>query len=73
MPEAVCSTTLPELSVEAMMRRPFVFVGSPVQQADRHYPMPETALAETISRDFADTCGIDFNYMQDLDDAIRPA
>lgn len=44
----------------------FGLIDAFVQQADRHYVMPETALAAAISREFANTCGFEFTYMQQL-------
>lgn len=44
----------------------FGLIDAFVQQADRHCSMPETSLLASISKEFAKTCGVDFNNMQDL-------
>lgn len=38
-----------------------------IQQADRDYPIPYSVLAARVAEDWAESCGIDFIQMQDLD------
>jgi hypothetical protein len=44
----------------------FGLIDAFVQQIDRHHAMPETSLYTSISKEFANTCGVNFNNMQDL-------
>jgi hypothetical protein len=45
----------------------FGLINAFLQQIDRHHAMPESALCASISTEFANTCGVDFSNMQDLD------